>query len=128
MGNRVDSVLIRPAICTDFDSRNVEIARYVNRRVVVVIIAFIVFQMLSRSVRSFGREKNIARGKFKGREDGSISISGEETAKEIYICLFGNSYLLFEMYVCIGCWREFNINGSRVEKSSVISFGMLGVF
>lgn len=46
MGNGVDSVLIRPAICTDFDSRNVEIARYVNRRVVVVIIAFIVFQVL----------------------------------------------------------------------------------
>lgn len=66
MGNGVDSVLIRSAICTDFNSRNVEIARYVNRRVVVVIIAFIVFQMLSRSVRSFGREKNIARGKFKG--------------------------------------------------------------
>lgn len=104
MGNGVDSVLIRPAICTDFDSRNVEIARYVNRRVVVVIIAFIVFQMLLVFVVL--EEKKISQGESLR---GSISISGKETAKEIYICLFGNSYLLFEMYVYIGCWREFNI-------------------
>lgn len=112
MGNGVDSVLIRPAICTDFDSRNVEIARYVNRRVVVVIIAFIVFQVLLVFVVL--EEKKISQGEsLRGERMVRFQFLGKKLRKK-----YTSVYLEIHIY-CLKCMYILVVGENLISSRKV---------